>query len=146
LFGFLRSVNRRAKAKVTADQIAQAINAGSGGFFFCDDKVEFYRAVLEDELALSYLYGAIMFSIELTGEREEETIGYIDREVFERLFPGYGRSALEACNTRLKERNEAFKSGTKVGYVEMKGIWDSPGKGFLSSLHDRLSDLRARMS
>lgn len=145
LFSFFRSVKRRALAKIAANHIAQAINEASGRFFLRDDRREFYMRVLEDEFVLSYLYGAISFSIVLMGVREEESMGYILCEVYERLFPGYGRSALDVCNTRVEEGNESFKSGSNAGYAEMKGMWDSPGVGLLWSLQNHLLDLQGRV-
>jgi hypothetical protein len=146
LLKLFRSIKRRAEAKNLAEQIALAINAGSGRFFLQDDKQQFYNAVLEDEFVLSYLYGTILFSIEIIGVHEEETVGYITWEVFERLFPGHGKGALGVCNIRVEERSENFTSGIKAGYGEMKGIWDSPGEGLLQSLNDYLSDFHEQMS
>jgi hypothetical protein len=119
LFGFLRSVTCRAQAKITAGHIAEAVDSGSGGLLLGGKKREFSTAVLDDEFVLSYLYGAILFSIELVGERVEETIRYIVWEVYERLFPGNGKRILTMCNLRLEEANERFKSGVKTGYGEM---------------------------
>ena len=142
LFGFFRSVTRRAAAIPTASHIADAINVGSGGFFLKESQGEFLRRALLDEFVLSYIYGATCFAIQLVAEREEETIGYLVLEVYQRLFPGHGKDALTWCNMRLKEGNETFKHVSGVGYKEMKVVWDSPGVGLLSTLHNRLSNLQ----
>ena len=145
LFGFFRSVTRRAAAIPTAGHIADAINAGSGSFFIREGQGEFLLRALQDEFVLSYIYGATCFAIELVGEREEETIGYLLWEVYERLFPGNGKSALAKCNARLAEGNESFKSAAKTGYAEMKGIRDFPGEELLWSLRDYLEGLWGQM-
>jgi hypothetical protein len=146
LFSFLKSITRRAQAKTTADHIAQAIDFGSGRFFLDGNNRAISKAVLDDEFVLSYLYGAILFSIELVGEREEESVGYITWEVYERLFPGNGKSVLGTCNVKLEKGNQSFKSGVKTGYEEMKGIHDRPGVALLWSLRDHLLKLQKQIA
>ena len=142
LLRFFRSVTRRARAKVTAGHIADAINVASGRFFLRDDQAEILRRAVEDEFVLSYVYGAAIFGIGLLDEREQETLGYLILEVYERLFPGHGKDALAWCNVRLEEGNETFKRVSAIGYKEMKAVWDLPGVGLLWSLQNRLSDLQ----
>ena len=121
MFDFFRTVKRRADAIKIADKVAPILIEASGMELYFNDRKRFSEIAVQDDFILSYFYGVIVCSIGSSQEQlHPETTGYFLMEIFERLFPGFGQSALEKCNIRRAEGDEKFASGGNLGFEEME--------------------------
>jgi hypothetical protein len=135
---FFRSVHRRADAIRIAEA---ALKCLSPVFFVADCAPEgkLKMGIKEDEFVISYVYGVVIFFVDLMQVADDETKGYVLLEVYDRLFPGHGRAIVSLCDARAMERADAFIAGMKTGFGEMSRVAESEGASGLPGLLDYLA-------
>ena len=154
MFGLLRSMRRRSKAKPMPDKISKVIVAASGLPLFLKDDER--NLIPKDEFVQAYIYGAISCGIKAFEPQDQETKGYILGETFEQLFPGKGADLLDACNQKMEALYQGqsqnrpaeagdneFKRVALIGLTEMVQVLETMDSGgmkvkILEGLRSRL--------
>jgi hypothetical protein len=78
-----------------------------------------------DEFMLGYVYGVVAACAEVFKISDQEEVGYLIQQVFDRLFPGQGRSVTGICNQHALEKSTEFVRSTRLGFSEMMETFET---------------------
>ena len=105
-----------------ADRIARAlvVPLHRGLAPFKDEDGEVISDVRDDDFVLTYIFGAVLGSIESNGRKANaEFAGMVLRQTLEYLF-GQGQQRAELCAALARRGEEDFSCGVAVGYADVR--------------------------
>ena len=87
---------------------------------FKDEDGEVISDIRDDDFVLTYIFGAVLGSIESTGKKADpEFTGMALRQTLEYLF-GQGQERAELCAALARRGEEDFSYGVAIGYADVR--------------------------
>ena len=137
MFERFKSAKRLRNADKAAAQIVSLL--ASSLYFARNASGTLDSEMQNDYFVLAYVYGAIGASVEALGMTNQEEIGYVVPQVFERIFPDNGRRLAEVCNLQAAQKEKAFLKNVQLGLTEMAEVLKSNGQSVPKALLDHVT-------
>ena len=98
------------------------------------DKGKLPDKLKDDFFIIAYIYGVIGFVSIVSHIDNERQKGLLIYDVFEKLFPDYGKEITEKCNQLVTNDDKQFLSIFNKAISEIEMVYKNNGNGSLPSL------------
>lgn len=89
---------------------------------FEDEDGEFISDIRDDDFVLTYIFGAVLGSIESSGKKAKPAFtGMVLRQTLQYLF-GHGQERAELCAALARRGEKDLNSGLATGYADVRGF------------------------
>ena len=89
---------------------------------FEDEDGEFMSDIRDDDFVLTYIFGAVLGSIESSGKKAKPAFaGMVLRQTLEYLF-GHGQERAELCAALARRGEKDLNCGVAIGYADVRNF------------------------
>ena len=115
--GFFRAMRMRRADRISRELVVP-IRRGLAPFK--DEDGEVISDIRDDDFVLTYIFGAVLGSIESEGKKAEpEFAGMVLRQTLEYLF-GQGQERAELSAALARRGEEDFSNAVAIGYADVR--------------------------